>query len=347
MMTPDLSVSCVLTGFSGSEERILRLRNSNRENPETLEYLRWRYESFPGVPDPRVFWLKSADGEWLGMATAIFRPYLVDGKRAHIAVIGDISVDARHRRLGLGQMLLRFMTSDLDAHFPEGLALVIPTDSARRTLGRVGWTRAGELGSLVYVLDPGEYLRRVLRHQPLAASLARPLRALARHLARRHARAGGSLRLDTAPDATTYEFLDRLPPGNQIRRALPPGSLEWRYTRHPHSRFTFATYRVAAEVRGLLIFEEASVGGTCSIYDLFAISDEDMRAMAALFVMRCAGVAGLTTVRVALDGAHPARASLRGVGFIPRPAEAVFQVHSFTGKAEHARWRITQGDKDT
>ena len=45
-------VSCSVTAFGGSEPRILRLRNANRERTETLEYLRWRYERAPGCPNP-------------------------------------------------------------------------------------------------------------------------------------------------------------------------------------------------------------------------------------------------------------------------------------------------------
>jgi GNAT superfamily N-acetyltransferase len=340
-------VSCEVTGFSGYEEPILKLRNSNRENTETLEYLRWRYECPPGVPAPCVFWLKAADGQVLGMAAALFRPYLIDGRPAHVAVIGDISVDARFRRLGLGQVLLRAMTEHLDQIAPAGYGLVIPTDSARRALEKVGWVTAGELGSLVYVLDAEPYVRRFLRLRPLSSLVAHLLRGCTDFLARRHVRAGGSLRLNPAPDAHTYAFLERLPQAGGVRRSLPHGSLEWRYVRHPHTRFTFATYWLDGAVRGLLVFEDTTLEGACSIYDLYALADEDMRAMLALFILRSSSVPGIATIRVALDGAHPARDSLRRVGFIARPAEAVFQVHSRGGDAERARWQVTQGDKDT
>lgn len=340
-------VSCEVTGFCGHEEAILSLRNSNRDSPETPEYLRWRYESAAGAPAPCVFWLKSADGEVLGMAAAIFRPYLIDGRPGYVAVIGDISVDARYRRLGLGQELLRAMTEHLKQLAPAGYGFVIPTDSARRALEKVGWVTAGQLGSLVYVADAQAYLRRLLRLRPLAAVVARMLRAGTDIRARRHVRAGGSLRLNPAPDAHTYAFLQQLPKASGVQRSLEPGALEWRYVRHPHSRFTFATYWLGGAVRGLLVFEDTTLEGTCSIYDLFALEDADMRAMLALFILRSSTVPGIATIRVMLDGAHPAREALRRVGFIARPAQAVFQVHSRSGDAQRMHWRVTQGDKDT
>ncbi len=344
---PVPQVACEVTGFLGHEEQILALRNSNRENPETLAYLRWRYECPPGTPEPCVFWLRSGTGEVLGMAAAVFRPYLIDGRSAHVAVIGDISVDADHRGRGLGQLLLRAMTEHLDRIAPGGYGLVIPTDSARRALEKVGWRTAGGLGSLVYVLDAEPHVRRLLRVPALARIVARVLRRFTDFLARRHVLPGGSLRLNPAPDAHTYAFLERLPAGEGVRRNLAPGSLEWRYVRHPHSRFTFATYWREGAVRGLLVFEDTTLGGTCSIYELFALTEEDLRGMLALFILRSSAAPGIATLRVALDAAHPARSALRRVGFISRPVEAVFQAHSTSGQAERARWRITQGDKDT
>jgi GNAT superfamily N-acetyltransferase len=342
-----VETSCVVTGFPGHEDEILRLRNSNREHPETLDYLRWRYEQAAGAPAPCVYWLKAADGQVIGMAAAVFRPYLIDGRAAHVAVIGDISLDDRYRRMGLGQQLLRAMTEHLDQLDPQGYGLVIPTDSARRSLGKVGWVQGGELGSLVYLLDAEPYVRRFLPVKPLSALVARAMRGCTDMLARRHTRTGGVLRLNPQPDAQTYAFLAKLPHGSGVQRHFPPGSLEWRYVRHPHSRFTFASYHRDGAVRGLLVFEDTSLEGTCSIYDLFALEDADLRAMLARFILRSSAVPGIATLRVALDDAHPARESLRRVGFITRPAEAVFQVHSRDGGAQRARWRITQGDKDT
>ena len=55
------------------------------------------------------------------------RPYRFENERVFTAVIGEISLDARWRGRGLGQVLLRFMTQHLDQHFPRAPALVIPT----------------------------------------------------------------------------------------------------------------------------------------------------------------------------------------------------------------------------
>jgi hypothetical protein len=58
-----------VTGFDGFEEEILRLHNTNGNRPETLEYLKWRYQYVPDAPQPRVFWLLSPEGHRVGMAS--------------------------------------------------------------------------------------------------------------------------------------------------------------------------------------------------------------------------------------------------------------------------------------
>jgi GNAT superfamily N-acetyltransferase len=339
-------LSCEASGFHGFEDEMLRLRNTNRESPETLAYLNWRYERSPEAPEPVLFWLLSPARERIGMAAAIFHPYWVDARRVQVAVIGDISVDAAWRGRGLGQRLLRFMTAHLDEHFPQHPALVIPTESARHAFARIGWTTAGALAPLVYLLDAGRYLQPLLRSARLAGAVAGGVRVCARLLVKRHVRSGDELSLSPAPDAS---FTDLGRPGSvQVGlRDTGPGPLDWRYVRHPHTRFTFATLRHAGEARACLVFEESTLPGTCSIYDLAARSPADLRALCALFVERGLATPGLASLRVQLDERHPARAHLRRLGFIARAAETVLQIHSRDGSAERLEWRVSQGDKDT
>jgi GNAT superfamily N-acetyltransferase len=338
--------SCAVTGFAGMEAEVLRLRNTNRDTLETLPYLTWRYRAATDAPPPCVHWLLDPGGQRVGMAAAIFRPYWVNGERVQVAVIGDISVDAGLRGRGLGRMLLRSMTTDLDERFSEHPALVIPTESARRTLAALGWHAVGELAPLVCVLDPTRYIQRMVRSQSPAAALARVIRAAARVRVRRHIPLGGVLRLSDSIQEPLREYLRRLPAAGGVMRDLGPESLVWRYAQHPRIKFTFATFTRSGETRGFLVFEDHTLAGTCSIYDLVGETAADLRAMLALFVVRSLSTPGLVTLRVLLDGRHPARVELRRVGFIARPADAVFQVHCRDASAQRLGWRITQGDKD-
>ncbi len=339
-------VSCTVTAFAGSESQILRLRNANRERPETLEYLRWRYESLPDCPKSCVFWLWSG-AECIGMASAIFRPYYLDGRREPVAVIGDISLDARWRGRGLGRTLLRFMTTHLEQHYPDHAALVIPTESARRALEACGWRMAGTLSPLVYVLDPATYLQPLVRSAALARALGASIRSCVKGWVSRYAPRRGSLHLsDSLPGLPDAHAGQKAPPGIAIRDRSA-WLLEWRYARHPHTRFTFASLQDGGAVKALLVFEDCTLDGSCTIYDLLSETAEDLRGLVALFILHALRSGRFTTLRAALDAHHPASSCLRRLGFVGRPDDAVFQVHSASGVAEGLQWRISQGDKDT
>jgi GNAT superfamily N-acetyltransferase len=341
------AISCAVTGFAGMEPEILRLRNTNRDTSETAAYLSWRYQSAADAPPPCVYWLLTDEGERIGMAAAIFRPYWVQGRLTQVAVIGDISLDTRWRGRGLGQKLLQFMTQHLDANFPGHPALVIPTESARRALAACGWTVAGTLAPWVCVVDAADYLRPFTRSASLARVLARGVRALSRAFVGRHVPLGGTLRVSDLPDATIGPQARAQAAQGIVTRDLDVQVLGWRYTRHPHTAFRFATFSRAGVARAFLAFEESTHPGTCAVYDLWATSGADARALLALFVRRALTAAQLTSVRVLLDERHPWRAELRRLGFIARPVEAVFQVHSSDGSAARLAWQLSQGDKDT
>jgi hypothetical protein len=281
------------------------------------------------------------------MASAIFRPYSINATTGYVAVIGDISLDVQWRGRGLGRTLLQFMTTELDREHSAHPGLVIPTESARRTLAGVGWTTAGSLAPLIYVLEPSRYLQRLVRNERLARGLARAVRSGARLLARAFASRQGSLSVTDGPGAAR-EFLLRQPalPG-VVQRMLAPEILEWRYVQHPRTKFQFATYRRSGRTNGLLVFEERAKDPTCTIHDLVAGSAKDMREMLAHFVLDVLSPSKVTSVRLLLDDQHPARDCLPVLGFVPRPAEAVFQVHWAPGSHQGLQWRITQGDKDT
>jgi len=339
--------SCTVTGFEGFEREILRLRNANRDHAETLEYLSWRYQSTHDAPPPRVFWLASPGGERIGMGSVVFRPYWIAEVRAQIAVLGDISLDTRWRRRGLGLRLMRFITAWLDDHFPNQPALVIPTEPARRALLKAGWVTLGSLVPHVYVLDGTRYANALVHSKWLASRIAMPMRSLARSVARLHVPGDGTLRLTEALDAPLLDFARSLPAARGVGRDLSPEALVWRYAQHPHTHFRFGAFARAGQLRGFLIYEDASLEQSRLIYDVVAGTGADVRAMLALFILRGLDTPGLASLRIAMNERHPWVACVRVLGFISRRPDTVFQVHCTDGVAESLTWSITQGDKDT
>jgi GNAT superfamily N-acetyltransferase len=336
-----------VTSSHGFEQEILRLRNANRDTPETPRYIDWRYEHSLDAPQPRVFWLQAPGGERIGMAAVVFRPYWINGARIQTAVVGDISLDVHWRGQGLGGLLLQRMTAYLDEHFPENPGFVIPTEAARHALAKAGWVTPGALVPHVCVIDVSPYIRALIRSSWLAAAIARPVRWLARAVAHLRVPRDGELFLADTPGEALQDFLRGQAPSEGAVHDTSTQALMWRYREHPNTRFVFASYRRANELRGFLVFEETSLQGSCQIYDLAARTLADMRAMLALLILRGLRTPGIVSVRVLTDDRHPARRALRALGFSARRAEGVYQVHSRDGSAERCTWQVMLGDKDT
>ena len=303
-MSDRLGFSCTVTPFEGAQQEILRLRNANRERAETLEYLNWRYRSATDAPEPLVFWLLRPDGQRVGMAAAIFRPYLVNSHRVFAAVVGDISLDAQWRGRGLGQVLLRYMTEYLDERFPQMPAFVIPTEAARRTLASVGWVTPGTLVPYVCVLDAMRYLRATLRSPRLASGIAKAMQGIVRSLAQLRAPGDGALFVRSASGAIDLQLGERVLWPSGAGRELAPDQLQWRYAQHPHTRFFIGRFYRAAASRGFVVFEDDPETQTCSIYDLAAENPADLRAMLVLLLLRSLA-AELASVRIVLNNRHP------------------------------------------
>jgi GNAT superfamily N-acetyltransferase len=338
--------SCTVTGYAGFEDEIRRLRNANRDDQKTPAYVTWRYQCAADAPEPKIFWLLSPIGQRIGMAAVVFRPYWVNQIRMHVGVVGDISLDARWRGRGLGQLLLRFMTDYLDQYFPDHPAFVIPTEDARRALARVGWVTQGTLISHVFLLEPATYLRTLVRSEWIATRIAGQFRRLVHARALRRVPRGGCLRFDGDLDEALFAF-SRKPRSGGAVRDLGPDSLRWRYIGHPHTEFRIARFTRGADLRGLLVFEQRIRERTCSIYDLVAETPADVESILALFILHTLSNPDIATVRVLLDDRHPFRQAVRRVGFFARRPDAVFQIHSRSGIAERVSWAVTLGDKDT
>ena len=158
-------------------------------------------------------------------------------------------------------------------------------------------------------------------------------------------RATGALFVSEALDQALLEFANSLR-GHGAEHDLGADALRWRYAQHPHTRFAFGKYYSSGEIRGFVVLEDDELNRVCSIYDLAAKTAVDAQRMLALLLSR--GLSSeLNSVRMVVNDRHPLKGCLRGLGFIPRPADSVFQVHSLSGAAERFAWCVTHGAKDT
>jgi GNAT superfamily N-acetyltransferase len=337
-----------ITGYTGFEEEILRLRNANRDVQKTREYLDWRYARLSGTPAPRVFWIRSSDNLAVGMASLIFRRYWVNNEPRDLAVLGDISLDQRLRNKGLGRALLKFVSRQLDQFSSRHPGFAIPTPAVERCLDAAGWTTAGHLVPHVFLVDPRDTFAALLRNQLLARGAAAVFsRVLAASL-RLSVADGASLQFVDDVDETFDTFWSEYPKENLTLRDMSQATLKWRYFQHPHYRFRVAKLVRAGELTGYLVFEPSAPSDrTCRVHDLIVTRPKDLRCMLALFVRHILSAGGSSTIRVVLCDRHPYARALWKSGFVARRAQAaVFQVRSAEGCFAKRESYVTSGDKD-
>jgi hypothetical protein len=338
--------SCIVTEYVSNEQEVLRLRNASRENPETREYVDWRYQTPPGMPEPKVFWLVSASGERVGMASLIFRRYSCHGSPMNVAVLGDISLTQNLRGRGLGQRLLRFTTDYLSEHFPECYGFVIPTEAARRTLAAVGWSAEGELIPHVLVIDPALRVRALVGSAWLTRRICQIYHRLLRMLLRRHTMKDSTLQCISEPDEGLGELWRTCPKSGRVMRDLSVQTLTWRYTTHPRTRFTFVKLMRGSELRAFMVLTLDAHSRTCSIYDVLANSAADLSCILAQYALEAMDRGDVSTLRISVNDKHPYRRSIRKLGFLPRLPGAPLQGHPRNPAGERTPWSITSGDKD-
>jgi hypothetical protein len=338
-----------VTGYEGFEEEILRLRNANRAGGKSRRYLDWRYGERDPEVYPRIYWLRTAGGDAVGMAALIFRAYWVNGERVLLAILGDISVDKCLRNHGLGHKLLDFLSQDLAQNFPASPGFVIPTPVAEKALVKVGWRRAGEMVPHVLPLSLSEVISRVARNEWIGTRLARPLERFGTWVLRRNAHGSGlRVAVSAEVDGAFEEFWSLYPKRGLILRDRGKESLTWRYLHHPEYRFQIARILRADHLAGFIVFELPANESVCIIHDVVIGDDRDFIPAMAIFALYIISLGGFRAIRIVVSDAHPCRRLLWRLGFVSRPPQAVFQVFSSAKDAQalEAKWQLTSGDKD-
>lgn len=337
-----------VTGYPGHEERVLHLRNVNRKIAQTREYLNWRYRQLPGNPPARIAWLESERGEAVGMAAAIFRAFWVNDKLESVAVVGDISLDARLRGRGLGQQLLMGLSHDLVKHTSNHRALVIPTEAARRSLDTLGWRSAGKLIPYVCLLNPSIRLARILRSKFIGSVLGVLAQSTLAILSKLQVRNGFSIHITDDFDSMFDRLWTCLPKAGLIMSDRSFKTLAWRYRDHPNSFFRVARFIYRGELRGYVIFKADLAERECTIQDVVVANESDLPCMLALFLGYCIEQGSVDFIRLVLSECHPYIRKIWRLGFVPRELQGVFQVFDplLPGSGIIEPWWLTGGDKD-
>ena len=336
-----------VTSYAGHEEEILRVRIRNRPAAQLREYLYWLYLAETTETPPIVFWMRDSEERCVGMASLIFRPYMVDNKRCYFGVLGDISINEEHRGEGLSAQLFQFMNSHI-AQNNISIAFVMPNKAAAHALQSSGWQTVGNLVPRVCVLRPVPKVKSRFKLGPLANLVSAGLRAATRMMISRQI--PGNIRLELVADFDSefQEFWDGYPKSGMILHDRSVPSMRWRYLRQPGKRSTIGKFYQDNRLVGFIVGSVSEENGMFLIGDFLVADPGLISPCMALFLQEALNRPEIITVRIVLIEESSYARPLWKLSFLRRQPVTVFQIFHASGAAMTSphSWFITAGDKD-
>ena len=338
----------IVTPYRGYEDEILRLRNRNRPLKQNRAYIDWRYLGQKTQSSPEIFWIKTSNGEFIGMASLIYRPYWIGSKRYEFMVVGDISLDKEYRGTGLADKFIFFIQKQIKQK-TSPCALVIPNTAARKVNSRNGWIEKDRFIHHVLLLRPEKKIHDRVRIKAVSSILSTLyLLVLKRKL--RAARTDGlTLNFNSAFSEKFDTFWKTFEKKNLFTRDRTFRSLRWRYRNHPGGdSFTIVTCHHRQNFVAYLVYAINAEYKSVTIYDLMAIREKYICGFMKLFIDSIKKN-DIDSVRIPLNKSHPYSDQVKKIGFSARKGGQSIQViipdHTPVEFNQY-RWALTAGDKD-
>jgi hypothetical protein len=340
----------IKTPYRGYEDEILLLRNINREIQRNRKYLDWRYVKQEMASPPEIFWVKTSAGNFVGMASLIYRPYWVGGLLREVMVLGDISLNKEYRGSGIAEKFLCFISEYIQEK-SSACALVIPNRPAGKVLIRCGWRVQDQLVHHVLLLNPEKKIYSIVRIDFLSKALSACYRVLlGGYLMIFHAHNDCTLKISTEFDHDLDVFWKELQKDNQFTRDRSCNSLEWRYKNHPDRlSFVIVTFYAGKSVSGYLVYVVTAGRESVKVYELVSSDEKNFSIFIKLFVNYIQKKDTVDSIRIALNASHPLGRTLRKTGFSARKGGQLilnFGSGCANNQVENVQWCISSGDKD-
>ncbi len=340
--------SFIQTSYQNFEDDVLRLRNRNRDNAQVRPYMDWRYLGQEANKKPDIFWVKSANGNLVGMASLIYRPYWMNEELKYFGVLGDISLDKEFRGTGLVDSLFEYIRTYLAAKGPP-CSLVIPNVAASKVLSRNGWKIKEPLIHHVFLLEPFDKILSLINNNVLAKFFGVFWKLFSSGRLCLIAKRGLYIKQVSQFDEEFDEFWARFSKKKICIGDRSLKSLMWRYDRAKQKRFAIIKgYRNDALVAYLVYIIDENEKA-CYVYDILVEEQNDVCSFIKQFIQSLRNNTRVNSVRVLLNEGHPYSSSLIRSGFMKRKGNNLFQIYlpeNSKIETDMIVWMLTAADKD-
>ena len=337
-----------VTDYSGHEEEALRIRNANRPFARSSEFAAWHYRSLAGAPESKVFWVRDATDQAVGMASVVYRPYWVDGRKEYFAILGDISLASELRGKGIGKQLVLFINQCLDKVIPVCLGFVMPNTAGEKTAASAGWRTEGQLVLHVMPINLLAKACKMARQLNAPAVKRGIFTAILRQYLSFYVPKGYSVKFNDTLDKDFDGLWEAYPKKGLVLEDRSAASLKWRYLDQPGHDFLIATIRYQDGLAGYAIIKMTDGQQTCEICDLLVAKSHSVECLLAALIIQYIQLYPVIEARIVLGDRHPYRKHLWKLGFVRRATCGSYQSYGPGGRTidRNLAWMITAGDKD-
>jgi hypothetical protein len=279
------------------------------------------------------------------MASLVFRHFWINGRLRTIAVLGDISVDAEFRGMGIAKKILELVNLYIKNN-THGGAFVIPTSSIKRILSGMGWSIEEPQIGLVFMIDPKKTIIQAIGTGFIAGLCGLLFQPLVSFWIALSNTKGYVMKNNEEFNESFDSLWDKVAKDKLILTERNASFLKWRFYDHPDMKFTVASFQEDGEMVGYVIYNMQQE--TCVVYDMIVLKNKDIKPIIMLLIKSLAMSKNAYSVKIMMNQKHPYAAFLKRAGFINRKSGAVFQAYNPFNRLilDDCTWFVTACDKD-
>ena len=297
-----------------SLQNVHLIRNRNRSEKKSLEYIFWRYKGQENAGDYDIFWVNFNDQK-VGMAAVIRRPYYVYGKKKQLLVLGDISLDKEYRRKGVADQLFEFM-QDYYSNGEE-CGFVFPNREAKRVLTSHGWDYVEPLIHYVLLLNPYNRIRSFTKSHTISIVSSTLVRFLLKLRLSFVNSEGYEIEFVNNFPVTLNEFFAEFDKSGCVISDKSLDSLIWRYSEAFFGPRKIILFYKHGSLTGFCVYKYGDDNTVCYVYEFLCLKKSDAKFYLKLILEHFIKN-NICSVRLMLNKSNSYVNTLKSFGFIGR-----------------------------
>ena len=309
----------------------------------------WLYMNAPHGTARAWVSIDSEQNQIVGVAAAFPRNFTFSGAARTGWVLGDFCFSERFRSLGPALQLQRACLESLKKE-PNSFVYDFPSQSMMAIYKRIGITQANSLVRWAKPLRTEDKIQKITGSKILSRALGAVADVVVAQRGWRGEAEQGDLDLQEEPCGEEFTALDKkVREGNGAFTVRDASYLNWRFLRHPSTKYEILAARRNGNLVGYTIFGQHGDGA--NIADLSCTGEPALIARLLAGAVEVLRKRNVVTVSMNAGENHPWNAVFERAGFRKRESSPVI-THSpeqpdLFGASHEIPWYLMQGERDS